>query len=183
MEQSDELLMKEMRKGDADMLSPLMRKYEKPLFAFIYRILGSRREAEDLFQETFLRIYQKRNTYREDLPFHPWMYKICLNLCRDHQRERMRKPEKLFSDEQEPERIADPKARMTRNLIVYRVKTAIRNLPEKLRFVFLLHNYQGLSYQEIAGTLAIPVGTVKSRMNLAVAQLAEELRDLEVDVA
>jgi len=182
MEQSDELLMKEMRKGDADMLSPLMRKYEKPLFAFIYRILGSRREAEDLFQETFMRIYQKRSTYKEDMPFHPWMYKICLNLCRDHQRERMRKPEKLFFDEQEPERIADPKARMTRNLIVYRVKTAIRNLPEKLRFVFLLHNYQGLSYQEIAETLAIPVGTVKSRMNLVVAQLAEELKDLEVDL-
>ena len=164
------------------MLTPLMRKYEKPLFAFICRILGNRREAEDLFQETFLRIFQKRDTYREGMPFPPWMYRICLNLCRDHQRERMRKPEKLFFDEQQSEQIADPKARMTRNLIVYRVRTAVGNLPEKLRFVFLLHNYQGLTYPEIAETLDIPVGTVKSRMSLAVARLAEELKDLEVDV-
>jgi len=164
------------------MLTPLMRKYEKPLFAFICRILGSRREAEDLFQETFLRIFQKRGTYREGMPFPPWMYRICLNLCRDHQRERMRKPEKLFHDEKQSEQIADPKARMTRNLIVYRVKMAVNGLPEKLRHVFLLHNYQGLTYSEIAETLDIPVGTVKSRMNLAVTHLAEELRDLEVDV-
>lgn len=181
MGENDEALMNEVRKGDVDMLSPLVRKYEKPLFAFIFRILGNRKDAEDLFQETFLRIAERRHTFKENMPFKPWLYSICLNLCRDFLRRRVRHQEILL--EEEIGKIPDPGARMTRNLIIYRVKKAIMTLPEKPRVVFLLYYYQGLSYSEIAETVGIPLGTVKSRMHQAVSTLEEELKDLEVDVA
>ncbi len=177
---SDESLMTHVKRGEVTMLSELVRKYEKPLFAFIYRVIGNIHEAEEVFQETFLRIHEKRSTYRNDSLFRPWMYRISLNLCRDLLRRRPRAPELSLDDDIQPENLTDPKAGMTRNLIAYHVKKIIMSLPEKLRTVFLLYHYQGMSYQEISSVLQIPLGTVKSRMHEAVKLLARKLKEMEV---
>jgi RNA polymerase sigma-70 factor (ECF subfamily) len=179
-EHSDETLMDHVKRGDITMLTELVRKYEKPLFAFIYRIIGNIHEAEEVFQETFLRIHEKRSTYRDECLFRPWMYRISLNLCRDLLRRRPRALQLSLEDEIAPESLADPKAGMTRNLIAYQVKKLITDLPEKPRSVFLLYHYQGMSYQEIASTLQIPLGTVKSRMHEAVKTLSRHLKEMEV---
>lgn len=177
---SDEALMERVKRGDLNMLSDLVRKYEKPLFAFIYRVIGNSHEAEEVFQETFLRIHEKSSTYRSDSKFRPWMYRISLNLCRDLLRRRPHAPELSLDDDIKPEMLTDPKAGMTRNLIAYHVRKIITSLPDKLRPVFLLYHYQGMSYQEIASALQIPVGTVKSRMHEAVKLLARMLKEMEV---
>lgn len=162
------------------MLAELVRKYEKPLFAFIYRIIGNIHEAEEVFQETFLRIHEKRTTYRNECLFRPWMYRISLNLCRDLLRRRPKASALSIEDDMKTDTITDPKAGMTRNLLAYHVKKIILSLPDKLRPVFLLYHYQGMSYQEIASALGIPLGTVKSRMHEAVKLLAVKLKEMEV---
>lgn len=175
----DRLVMERVREGDTDMLEHLVRKYEKPLFSFTLRLLRNRSEAEDAFQETFLRIHQKRATYRSGMEFRPWLYRICLNVCRDALRRRSRVPESLACDVVDPSR--GPADVSTDTVVADRIRLAVAALPDAQREVIVLHQYQGCPYLEIAEILEIPVGTVKSRVHYALARLARELEDLEVD--
>lgn len=176
---TDEFLMERVREGDAAMFEALVERYEKPLYGFIVRIVGDRREAEDLFQECFLRIHQKRDSYRAGAPFRPWLYRICLNLCRDALRRRARRHLPLDVEITDP--APGPEDRARQSVVADRIRGAVDALPDKQREVFVLHQYQGLPYPEIAEVVGIPLGTVKSRMHYAVNALADALRDLEVE--
>lgn len=168
----------------------LVRRYESPLFNYACRMLGDRIEAEDVFQETFLRVFQHRARYRPGAPVRPWIYRIATNLCRD--RLRTRKRRRLTSLESSTAEASDswpvantiangnpaPDALARANELEQRLKAAIEKLPIKQRTVFLMARYQEMPYNEIARALFIPVGTVKSRMNKAVTYLLGELRDI-----
>ncbi|MBI3929790.1 MAG: RNA polymerase sigma factor [Armatimonadetes bacterium] len=177
---SDEFLMERLKEGDSSMLEPLVRRYERPLFAYACRVLRDRERAQDVFQETFVRVFRRRETFREGARFRPWLYQICLNLCRDALRKQSRQSETELKDELPlPDTRPGPEEYSQRKALAEQVRAAIMGLPDKHREVLLLVQYQGLSYPEIADMLDIPVGTVKSRVFHAYKKLASELKGLE----
>ena len=187
---SDEALMTRVKAGDNNALAVLVRRYEQPLFNYACKMLGNRSDAEDVFQETFLRVHLHGNRFWGNAPFRPWLYRIATNLCKDRLRYRKRRPEvpvtSLRRDEEWPDPVAQWAATSPRPdeaaLARERGATMERALAElsvKHRAVFLMAHQEGLSYAEIAKALWIPVGTVKSRMNKAVNQLLVAMEAME----
>jgi RNA polymerase sigma-70 factor (ECF subfamily) len=175
---SDEALMEKVQRGETAHLELLVARYQRPLYNYALRVLRETGAAEDAFQETFLRIFQKRASYRAGAPFRPWLYQICLNLCRDQLRRQTRRPEAELKDEipvRDPN--PGPEALSTGAEMTEKIRRAIDQLPDKHRDVFILHYYQNMPYPDIADILEIPVGTVKSRMFHATKSLAELLRE------
>lgn len=165
----------------------LVRRYEPRLFNYARRILGSAADAEDVFQETFLRVYAHRHRFRAGALFRPWVYRIATNLCRDVLRKRKRRPTISLdspgagdSDSRGlGERMASgaptPAEAAVGSETQARLASAVEALPLKQRTVFVMARYDELPYAEIARTLRIPVGTVKSRMNAAVNKLMDAI--------
>jgi RNA polymerase sigma-70 factor, ECF subfamily len=190
VEYSDEELMQRAARGEEDAFALLVHRYEKPLYGYARRMLGNSAEAEDVFQETFLRVYQHRNQYRVGAPFRPWLYQIATNLCRDRLRSRRRHP--LVSldapavlDADCPAQLdrvtdghADPAQAARKAEATARLETALSELPGKQKAVFLMARCDNMPYEEIARSLQVPVGTVKSRMNKAVHFLMQAVRDI-----
>lgn len=176
--------------GDADAFAALVRRYEKPLYQYLRRMLGSRTDAEDVFQETFLRVHQHAGRFRRGEPFRPWVYKIATNLCRDQLRKRRRHPQVSLdaptgadADGPSPlERVtnghAGPDQAARKSEALVRLKEVLGELPAKQRAVFLMARYDEMPYEEIARSLQVPVGTVKSRMNKAVHFLMHAIQDI-----
>jgi len=188
-EWSDEALIAQSRRGDAQAFSQLMRRYERPLFNYLRRMLDNGAEAEDMFKETFLRVHTHLDRFREGAPFRPWLYQIATNLCRDRLRYWRRRPQvsldapsNAASDARAladhlPAREADPEAAASAAETAVRLEAAVARLSAKHRAVFLMARYEGLPYDEIAKALRVPVGTVKSRMNTAVKELLAALKE------
>jgi len=187
---SDEVLMIRVKAGDDDALAVLVRRYERPLFNYACKMLGNRSDAEDVFQETFLRVHLHGNRFWGNAPFRPWLYRIATNLCKDRLRYRKRRPEvpvsSLRQDEDWPDPVAQWAATSQRpdEAALARergeiMERALADLNVKHRAVFLMAHQEGLSYAEIATALWIPVGTVKSRMNKAVNQLMAAMEAME----
>lgn len=168
--------MARVQSGETELLGELAGRYQRALYAFAHRMVGEL--AEDVFQETFLKVFRKRASYRRGSPFRPWLYQICLNVCRDTLRSRSRRPEAEL-DPEIPivDKSAGPERLSEQAGLARRVRQAVSRLPEKQRDVFILSHYQELPYAEIAEILELPVGTVKSRMFHAARFLAEQLRD------
>lgn len=163
--------------GSSNALAALVHRYEKRLFNYLARMSGNLSDAEDLFQETFLRVYKHRRRYNRAARFRPWLYQIATNVCKDHQKYmRLRRHASLDARSDDgtalADRIADPAPGPAEQAALGDVRDAldraIADLPEHQRSVFLMSRYEGLRYNEIADSLDIPVGTVKSRMNKAV---------------
>jgi RNA polymerase sigma-70 factor (ECF subfamily) len=190
-ERDDSLLVELARSGDARAFGDLVRRYEKPLYNYLARMLHNGTEAEDVFQETFLKVHQNLDTFREGAPFRPWLYRIATNCCRDRQRYWKRRPQvaletPLGSEEKSGtlgDMLADdgpsPADQARERETADRLAAAVAQLPVKHRAVFLMARYDGLPYDEIGAALKIPVGTVKSRMNKAVKLLMEALDETE----
>lgn len=158
-----------VQQGRIELLETLIDRYQGPLFGYAFRVLSQREAAEDAVQESFLKVFRCRLQYRQGASFKAWLYQICLNVCRDALRRGKRRPtvelEEVPSSGHEDHVIA-----------AQRVREALRQIPDKQREVFLLVEYQGLSYQEAADTLQVPIGTIKSRMFHATRALAGLLK-------
>lgn len=171
--------------GDDPAFERLVKRYEHRLFNYIRRMVGSSSDAEDLFQETFLRVYRHRGRFRISARFRPWLYRIATNLCRDHLRYRRRHPALSLnapaSDACGPlaDTVAapnpDPEECARARELAGQIEAAIGRLSLKRRSVFVMARYEGMAYGDIARALRIPVGTVKSRMNHAVAQVLDDI--------
>ncbi len=188
-EQSDiELVEASRRDGDQRAFGELIKRYERPLYNFILRMISSPAEAEELFQETFLRIFKNLDSFRGGASFSPWAYRIAHNLCIDA----LRRPDKRIFvelekddddevsilDRRENEQSLNPENELYRRQIGHSIQEAVNALPPKLRSVFVMYQYEHFSYDEIAKVLEIPLGTVKSRMHAALKQLSNKLRHL-----
>jgi RNA polymerase sigma-70 factor (ECF subfamily) len=159
--------------GDLTSLQELMLRYEKGLYSFLARYTGDGHLAEDLFQDCFLRVVQKRETFDSARGFRPWLYSVAANLARDACRRREVRSrdvnrERLVSRKAPPR----PDEEAERLEEAEMVRAVVAELPGDARTMVLLHFYQGLTYREVAESLGVPVGTVKSRMHWAVARLA-----------
>lgn len=192
---ADERLIALVKKGDKDAFDTLFERYKTKVFSFILRYVGDNATAEDVFQNTFIRLYTKAGYYSHESRFSTWLYTIAANLCKDELKKRsIRKhiplqgtakgddasvskaPQDILqSGYANPHEIASLKERSGA------VAKAIDALPEDLRIVISLHCLHSLKYHEVADILGIPTGTVQSRMHTALLRLRESLGKLLPD--
>lgn len=186
---SDVELMIRLRDGDQEAFDELYRMYERPLLNFFYRLCWDRDAAEDLMQETFLRLWRSAPRYTPSGKFSTFLFQIAKNHFLNQKDRLTRERTKLSLDssrEEEdgasggidfPAATAEPDAGIRDRELQDRIRKAIAGLGEKHRMVFVLAQYHGMKYQEISEVLDIPVGTVKSRMSYAERALRESLAD------
>ena len=183
-------LVERAKAGDRPAFARLVSEYQDKIHGYVYRMLGDAEEAEDVAQETFLRAFQSLPSFRGAASFHTWLYRIASNLSIDIARRNRRQndgtislDEPLESDDGDYGReIADesvgPEQLSARREVQELVRGAIGDLPEKLQTVVVLYELQGESYEDIAEILGCPLGTVKSRLFNARAQLKDKLEQL-----
>jgi RNA polymerase sigma factor (sigma-70 family) len=172
--ETDEELYARVRRGDLTAFDVLYERYSSRLFVFLRAMLRNRQDAEDVFHEAFMRALKNPAAGFEGGSFRSWLYRIArnaaLNLLRSEQRG-ARARARLDLDEAPPrvDRMLE-ESELRRAL-----ESAVTRLPPTLLEVYHLRT-SGLSYEEMASVLEIPMGTIKSRMNQLTVQLKEELR-------
>lgn len=155
----------------------LLQRYQEPLYGFIRRQIGARGEADDLFQETVLRIFDRIDTCRDPGAFRAWAFGIAANICRYEGRRHVARAEAPL--EEQPTGSPSPEAAAQASQVRDRIIDALEQLQPAQREVFVLYQYSRLSYDEIALAVGAPLGTVKSRMNGALTQLRHLLASLD----
>jgi RNA polymerase sigma-70 factor (ECF subfamily) len=180
----DAELIRAYQNGEVEAFATLVQKYQRPLFTFLLRLVGNRQSAEDLFQNTFLRVLRALPNYKEDGRFSGWLFGIANNLAVDLLR-RQRVRRSYFLDDQEALTAAidyhsAADAEVERAEVMRLVEGALQQLPEKQRQVFLLRQHGDLSFKEIAALLGEPLNTVLSHMHYAVTKLRKLLRCADV---
>jgi RNA polymerase sigma-70 factor (ECF subfamily) len=170
--------------GDDRDFSLLVDRWEKPIWRLCARMIGDVHRAEDLKQEVFSRVFEKRSDYNQTARFSTWLWRIALNLCYDELRRRDRRRDFMSeSDASAATRaledfVADgpsPDARAAQLEEGQLVRQALLELPEIYRSVLVLRHYEGLKLARIAEVLEVPEGTVNSRMAEALARLTRLL--------
>jgi len=172
---SDEKLMLLVQKADDHAAFELLiQRYQKKLFGYIWRFTGDRYAAEDLFQETCMRIYQARVSFNHEFSFSAWAFRIATNACLDMRKKKSHAMEKAIDDEiinRNASSCTMPDAGLEQEARGRKIQGLLGELPEKFRAVLLLKHYEDLSINAIAAVLGIPEGTVKSRLHKGIKQL------------
>jgi len=171
---ADEVLMEEIKAGNSQAFDVIIYRYEKSVLNYIYRLVGNFHQAEELCQEVFLRVYKCALKFDSAQRFSPWLYKIANNLCIDEYR-KQKNVQKVDISEMELPSSENLEEKVESKEIQSKVKKAVLSLPKTHRAVLILKHYQGLSYEEISEILAVPIGTVKSRMHYAMIELKKAL--------
>jgi RNA polymerase sigma-70 factor (ECF subfamily) len=173
-QKSDKELLERVKANDTYAFSLLVDRYKVKLFNLIYRMLQNREEAEDILQETFLRVFKEKARFDPTYSFSTWIYTIALNLCRNELKRK--KKFKFFGLDliKDDRKYAVEKAFNSGSLSSV-LEKAIASLPEKYRTAFLLREINQLSYEEMSESMEVPLGTVKSRVNRARIMLQGEL--------
>ena len=182
-EPSDRELMGRLARGDRDALGPLMERHHRRLFRIALSYLRDADEAMDAVQETFVKAYQAASRWDPVSEVAPWLSRIAVNHSIDRYRRRRRR---LRSEEPMPEQTGDHDSRWQAGLpspeheasgreVGQRIAAALQTLPERQRAIFVLRHYDERTLPEIADTLGMSLGTVKSSLHRAVARLRERL--------
>ena len=190
----EQLLQTYHQTGDREAFALLVYRYERELYHYLRRYLGSAEMAEDVFQATFLQVHLKCENFQSDRKFRPWLYTIATNQAIDARRRNKR--HKMYSLDAPQEQEVDETGQLAnllettesnpldvtldeerRNL----VRFTLEQLPESLYAVIQLVYYQGMKYREAAEVLGVPVGTVKSRVHAAISKLGEVWNSHQVD--
>lgn len=182
MEEKEELLVKRAKKGDVLAFSELVKRYERYVINLVYRTLGRSEDAEDIAQEAFVKAFLNIKKFKEESKFSTWLSRIVVNLCMDKTREKSNREENLEEGVWltiPQSSYYGPEETLERMEIQERIRDAVTSLPEDLRMVFVLREFEGLSYQEISEMLDIPIGTVESRLYRARMKLKSLLSDLK----
>lgn len=174
---SDEALYEQLLRGDLGAFDALYARYERPLFGFLLRQLGSdRQEAEDVLHDAFLSVLRERQAAHPVACFRAWIYQVARNLCLNRQRSRQRAARAVVAVAQAPAPPAPlPERALEEREVAESLREAVARLPGQLAELYQLRA-GGLSYEELAQVLALPLGTVKSRMHEMVSRLREEMR-------
>lgn len=182
---SERALIERCRRNDYEAFGRFIDAYQNRVYGFVRRMVPSLDEAEDLTQEVFIRAFQHFANFDGRCSVKTWLFRIANNLCIDRARKLDRIPSQAdyypSSEDDEPIEIADvrwqPEMIALDGELVRLVEHGVATMSEKLRSVLLLHDREDMAYEEIAGTLEIPVGTVKSRLFLARAHLQNVLNE------
>jgi RNA polymerase sigma-70 factor (ECF subfamily) len=187
---SDEELVARSRGGDLDSFNQLVLRWERPIYALAYRVIGREEDARDVAQETFLRAFRALGGFKGQAKFSSWLYRITLNLCRDWIRRERRTPiaqapegvdlVDLAGEATPAESIEDL---VSRKQLSEAVAKAMALLPEEQRTAIILKEYHGLTFQEIADLLDCPLSTVKTRLYQGLTVLRRHLHRADEGLA
>ncbi len=188
MPSTDEELVARSMGGDLDSFNQLVLRWERPIYALAYRVIGREEDARDVAQETFLRAFRALKGFKGQAKFSSWLYRITLNLCRDWIRRERRTPVvqapegvdviELAGETSPSESIEEL---VSRHQIGRAVGKAMSQLPEEQRTAIILKEYHGLTFQEIADLLDCPLSTVKTRLYQGLTVLRKRLREAGVE--
>jgi len=170
--------MARVKEGEQSALELLFARWEGPLFAFFYRLGCPPSWVEDLTEEVLVTVYRRRQRYDLDRPFAPWLYGIARLVWKDHLRHHGREiahTGPLEAAKWVPATDLGPLEVAEAGEEADAVRRAIEHLPDEQKAVFILRHYHGLSYEDVAETLQVPLGTVKWRIHEAVRRLAASL--------
>lgn len=183
---AEAILVRRVRAGDTAAFGELVSRYMQRCYFAALGMVGSPQDAEDLSQEAFVRAFRARTRLDPDRPFYPWLYQIVRRLCYNFTRDtssRRRKLERagswLVAEATHRAAADDPERVRARDELRDRLEEAISELPLAQREVFVLKEFEGLKYREIAELLDVPIGTVMSRLYAARQKLADRLEGLE----
>ena len=164
----------------------MVNRYKDRLLNFVFQFLGDIEQAEDVVQDTMLRLYEKKHYYKEIAKFSTWIYTIARNLANTELRKRKRRKTTYLSHMSKDERqyeipaVQDNVDQSLHNEFIQdRITSAISKLPEHYKTVIILRDIQELSYDDISNIVGVPLGTIKSRINRARLQLQADLQDLK----
>jgi RNA polymerase sigma-70 factor, ECF subfamily len=185
----DERLMLRVAGNDTVAFDTLFQRHHRGVFSFALRMVGDSPAAEDLTQECFMRVWRSRERYQPTAAFRTWLFTIARRLALDELKRRQSHPTLLAADTTGEDgstaavdAVAGGEGANPQEIVVARelaraLDRALRALPEELREAALLRDVEGMSYEEIAGVLGCPMGTVKSRLNAARKRLQAAARD------
>jgi len=172
--------MEKVVAGDIEALGVIFERYRVPLFGFLYRLTNNVSQAEEILPDVFLRVYDKRHTYKPGTKFSSWLYAVARNLTIDRQRrarhydllqDQMMADDTLLIDDSMQDN-------MNKQEISILVKSAINALPDDLKTIIILREYQGLSYREIASVVNMSEQVVRVRAHRARGTLKKLLKPL-----
>jgi RNA polymerase sigma-70 factor (ECF subfamily) len=154
-------LVRSALEGSEKAYTQLMRIHKVSVYNLVLRMVQDRDDAADLTQETFIKAFRSLARFNPEFPFRSWVLKIASNTCLDFLRSR--RPQHVSTEEvviADP--AEDPASRFASGRIRMRIEEAIKTLPENLRAAIVLRHQEGMSYEEIANALEVPIGTVKT---------------------
>ena len=188
---SDEGLLARFIAGDQDAFTAIVGRYQRELYAFIFRYVGDQATAEDLFQETFIQLHRSARTFDQQRRLKPWLFTIAANKARDHLRASGRRPVQRLDAQPNGEDSGslmdlvaatspDASTAAIMSEDAHRVREVLSGMSPIHREAIIMSFYQRLSYKEMAEILGVPLGTVKSRLHIALQNFAR-LYEARVD--
>jgi RNA polymerase sigma-70 factor, ECF subfamily len=181
---TDEELVARSVDGDTESFNQLIRRWEKPIFALAYRVLGREEDARDVCQEAFLRAFRALPGFKGEAKFSSWLYRIALNLCRDWIRRERRMPVATAPEGVDLVELADARRATVsvedlaaRAELSRSVEAAMRRLSSEQRTAIILKEYHGMTFQEIADLQGCPLSTVKTRLYQGLSLLRRYLAE------
>jgi RNA polymerase sigma-70 factor (ECF subfamily) len=185
LEQTSEIensLIQRAKQGDRNAFGELVGRYYETVIGLVYHLCGDAQIAQDATQEAFIRAWVKLPSFQPRAPFRSWVYRIAVNTALDILR---KKTEESLENNEEmlvmAEKSLGPEAAYIEKEQTDFLQSAVKALPEAARTVLVLREYGGLSYEEIASVLEIPLGTVMSRLNYARSSLREKLQKYRLE--
>lgn len=181
---TDYSLVERCRDNDDAAFSEVVTRYKAKIYHYLYRMTGSAEDAEDLTQEVFVRMYTSIDSFRGQSSLNTWLFRIAGNLCIDRFRRAKNRPAAYSLDmpvgdaetaPEVPDTTYEPHRLLENVEMAEQIQMALFKLPDKLRATLLLHDIEGLPYEEIAQVVGCPLGTVKSRLFNARMQLRQHL--------
>ena len=186
-ESTDQQLVDQVMAGNKNAFNLLVMRYQHRVAALIARFVQDPQEVEDVAQEAFIKAYRALPLFRGDSAFYTWLYRIAVNTAKNYLVARSRRPpaQDLEIDEVEPtetgsvlREIESPEGSLSTSELKVAIEAALDSLPEELKTAFILREFSGLSYEDIAEVMDCPVGTVRSRIFRAREAIDRKIREL-----
>lgn len=183
-EEQDRAAILLFRKGGEEGFNRLVLKHKDRIYSLCLRMLADRDEADDAAQETFVRVFHGLKGFRMESRFSTWLYRVAVNVCKSRMDSKAWRESRAKADLEEADLLGEgggapsPAQELEAKGRKARIEEAIARLPEDQRVLVVLRDVEGRSYEEIAESMDLNPGTLKSRLNRARAQLQEWLREL-----
>ena len=178
---SDEKLILRFQEGDINAYNELVKRYKDRLLNFVFRYFNNLEQAEDVVQDTLIKLYTHANYYKNVAKFSTWIFTIAKNNALTELRKNKRKrTDSLHTDDGRFLDIGSKEesleSRVQNEIAIDQLNKFLDEIPENFRMAVVLRDFQELSYEEISKILEIPIGTIKSRINRGRIQLAEKMK-------
>lgn len=186
---TDEQLVESAIKENPEAFGEIVKRWERKIFALCFGMLGREEDARDAAQETFISAYRNLANFRGEAKVSSWLHRIAVNQCLTKQRRSKVRNESYLEDENNGNETnfaapghLSPSRQLEQNERFKLVRQAVVSLPEDLRQVIVMKEFNEMTFQEISETLEIPLSTVKSRVYTALKQLRLKLERTPVEV-